>query len=107
MIGTVVLMCVVGWLLLATITTSPPGPVRSLASGGMGLFIAWGGLSAFKRVHAYRLGWFEGRVALVRSLREATGRGMTASEWEQAEYERDMAALGWKPRPKERTEETE
>lgn len=108
MISTVVAMVSLGFGLLVVINNAPPGPVRALASGGMGLFIGWGGLGAYKRIHAYRLGWVHGRIALVRSLREAYNRGMSPGEWMQAEYERDMATMGRKPRRlQERTEESE
>ena len=64
-------------------------------SGLMGIYIAVGCLSFWRAQVGYKDGWIEGRQALLRSARESNQRGMTAEQWADAEWERDMAVLGY------------
>lgn len=73
------------------------GLARLVLAGAAGTAIA----APLGRRLAYRHGYMEGRIALLRSMAEAQHRGMSARQWVEAEAERDVAVMlgvRWPPR---------
>jgi hypothetical protein len=92
-----IVLLVLGWVCTVIISVCPPGPLRATASGVIGAYIALVGMAYLKRLRAYKYGWIEGRSAMIQALVEAGKRGMSISDWLQAQAEKDMALMGIKP----------
>lgn len=94
-----VAMMGLGWGATVIITVMDPGPLRACASGVIGVYIALASMSVFKRMNAYRFGWFDGRSQMIRSLVETQKRGLSMDDWLRGEAERDAAIFGLPPLP--------
>lgn len=86
------------WALLVGTDTAAPGSLwgwlHTLAQCALFACAGAGILSPVGRATAFGRGWRDGRRALWGSAGEAMRRGMTGSEWLDAELTRDMARDG-------------
>lgn len=60
----------------------------------LGVVLSLGAFPTMRRCQAFLTGWYEGRRAMVGSLREATDRDMPFLAWVEAEMDRTLAAVG-------------
>jgi hypothetical protein len=72
---------------------TPLGAVAALVAGHI---VGRCATARLRAASAYRIGWLQGRTAMVGALTEAMRRDMHPVDWLRAEAERDAAILGMK-----------
>lgn len=63
----------------------------------LGAYVGTRIIARMRRAMAYRHGWLDGRIAMLRALSEAGRRGMDMDDWVAGEFARDAAVLGIPP----------
>lgn len=101
----IIVLTMVGFAATTVLTVvREPGPLRALASGLIGLYVAGAAMMVFKRLQAYRWGWLDGRSDMLRSMHEAHRAGLSVEQWATQQAEKDVAAMfAVRPRIKDRT----